>query len=292
MARPVAREEVVEEDVADDACVMAVLRNQHAAERGDGRVAVGEGVDGAMLTDPLRDRRREAIVQRAFDEVAREVADQRLGRPAGEEQMRQVIRTFMLSLLLIACSARAPQVERVAFETSKGTFVVEAHRDWAPHAFDRFHELVASRFFDGARFFRVRAGFIVQFGIPGDPKLAQQWEHRTMPDDPVRQTNSRGTIAFASLPEANSRTTQIFINLADNARLDPQGFAPFARVVSGMDVVDALYSGYGETSGGGMRGGHQQKLFAGGNAYLVREFPKLDFIVRADFVGSPARTGR
>lgn len=163
-------------------------------------------------------------------------------------------------------------------------FVVEAHRAWAPHAFDRFHELVASHFFDGARFFRVRAGFIAQFGIPGDPKLAADWRHRTMPDDPVLRTNARGTLAFASLPEPNSRTTQIFINLADNARLDAEGFAPFGRVVSGMDVVDRLYSGYGETSGGGMRAGHQQKLFEEGNAYLEREFPKLDFIVRADFV--------
>jgi cyclophilin family peptidyl-prolyl cis-trans isomerase len=188
-------------------------------------------------------------------------------------------------ILAVRCSLAQPApVERVRFETSQGAFVIEAHRSWAPHAFDRFHELVASHFFDGARFFRVRAGFIAQFGIPGDPKLASEWRNRTIPDDPVRQTNARGTLAFASLPEPNSRTTQIFINLADNARLDPQGFAPFARVVSGMDVVDRLYSGYGEAAAGGMRAGHQQKLFEEGNAYLEREFPKLDVIVRADFV--------
>jgi len=198
--------------------------------------------------------------------------------------MGKVVRPFMVSLLLFACSTPADRVERVAFETSKGTFVVEAHRAWAPHAFDRFHELVASRFFDDARFFRVRAGYIVQFGIPADPKVAAAWRHRTMPDDRVRQTNARGTMAFASLPESNSRTTQPFINLADNVKLDAQGFAPFARVVSGMEVVDALYSGYGETSGGGMRAGHQDRLFEEGNAYLNREFPKLDFIVRARVV--------
>ena len=178
---------------------------------------------------------------------------------------------------------KAPDVFRVKFETSKGDFVVEAHRDWAPRGADRLYNLVRAGFFDDSRFFRVRAGFIAQFGIPGDPAVAAVWRSRTIPDDPARQGNTRGSVAYA-MTGPDTRTTQLFVNLADNSRLDGEGFAPVGRVVEGMDVVDRLYAGYGETAGGGMRGGKQAPLFEGGNAYLDREFPKLDRLLRARIV--------
>lgn len=195
----------------------------------------------------------------------------------------------ILAFLLAACAplllnphdprlnARAPEHFRVRFATSQGDFVVEVHRDWAPIGADRFYNLVTHHFFDGQRFFRVRQGVFAQFGIPGNPWLAQAWRHITMADDPPQQSNTRGTIAYA-FTTANTRATQIFINLADNRSFDAQGFAPFGMVISGMDVADRLYSGYGETSGGGMRAGHQDALFAGGNAWLNHNFPRLDYI--------------
>jgi len=178
---------------------------------------------------------------------------------------------------------RAPDVFRVRFEPSRGAFVVEAHRDWAPHGADRFHALAASGFFDDSRFFRVVPGFIAQFGIAGDPALTARFAGRTIPaipDDPVRQTNARGTVAYA-MTGPGTRSTQLYVNLKDNARLDAQGFAPVGRVTAGMEVVDALYGGYGEGAGGGMRGGRQGKILAGGDAYLDAAFPKLDRLVRA-----------
>lgn len=176
--------------------------------------------------------------------------------------------------------ARAPELFRVRFETSQGDFIIEVHRSWAPIGADRFYNVVAHGFFDDARFFRVRKDVFVQFGIPGDPRVAQAWRTATIPDDPPRQSNVRGTIAYA-FTTANTRATQIFINTADSRQLDAQGFAPFGVVISGMDVVDRLYSDYGETAGGGMRAGHQDALFAEGNAYLNRKFPRLDYIRKA-----------
>jgi cyclophilin family peptidyl-prolyl cis-trans isomerase len=182
---------------------------------------------------------------------------------------------------------RAPERFVVRLETSKGLVVVEVHRDWAPLGADRFFNLVRHGYFDEARFFRVIAGKWAQFGIPGDPEVARLWRGRTLPDDPPRQPNRRGTVAFAfAVP--NGRTTQVFINLQDNAEtLDAQGFAPFGRVVEGMDVIDALNAEYGESAGGGIRRGKQDPLFSGGNAYLAREFPRLDFIRRARVVEGP-----
>jgi len=174
----------------------------------------------------------------------------------------------------------------VRFETSQGVFVVETHRDWAPRGVDRFLELVAAGFFDDSRLFRVVAGFISQFGLPGDPAVNAAWKDKAIPDDPVRQCNVRGTIAFA-MTGPDTRSTQLYINLADNSRLDAQGFAPIGRVVEGMDVVDRLYAGYGEGAGGGLRGGKQGKILAGGNAHLDAEFPKLDRILRVRILEEP-----
>jgi homoserine O-acetyltransferase len=177
-------------------------------------------------------------------------------------------------------SRRAPDVFRIKFETTKGEFVVESRREWAPRGADRFYNLARAGFFDDSRFFRVRAGFVAQFGIPGDPRVAAVWRDQAMADDPVRQSNTRGTVSYA-MTGPGARTTQLFVNLDDNSRLDAEGFAPVGRVVEGMQVVDSLYAGYGESAGGGMRGGKQGPVFAGGNAYLDREFPKLDKLLKA-----------
>jgi cyclophilin family peptidyl-prolyl cis-trans isomerase len=176
---------------------------------------------------------------------------------------------------------QAPERFRVRLETSRGVVVLAVQRDWAPHGADRFYNLVRHGYYDEARFFRVVAGRWAQFGIHGEPQVATLWRGRTIPDDPRRESNRRGTIAYAfAVP--NGRTTQVFINLRDNSEtLDAQGFAPFGRVIEGMDVVDALNAEYGETAGGGIRAGRQDPLFAGGNAWLAREFPRLDFIRRA-----------
>ena len=179
---------------------------------------------------------------------------------------------------------RAPDLFRVRLETSKGVVLLEVHREWAPHGADRFCNLVRHGYYDEARFFRVIAGKWAQFGIHGDPRVSRLWRGRPIPDDPRREPNRRGTIAFAFAVPAG-RTTQVFINLRDNSEtLDPQGFAPFGRVTEGMEVADALNGEYGESAGGGIRGGKQDPLFAGGNAYLAREFPRLDFIRRARIV--------
>lgn len=190
---------------------------------------------------------------------------------------------LLIAALLVHPDTRAPEQFLVRFQTSQGAFTIEVNRHWAPHGVDRFYNLVRHRFFDGQRFFRVRAGFIAQFGLHGDPRVIAAWKHATIPDDPVKQSNTRGTLAYA-MTGPDTRSTQIYINLADNSRLDAEGFAPFARVISGMEAVDRLYSGYGENAGGGMRGGKQGPIEAEGNAYLEREFPKLDWIKRARIV--------
>lgn len=175
----------------------------------------------------------------------------------------------------------APDSFRVAFETSRGRFVVAVNRAWAPHGADRFYELVANRFFDDQRFFRVLSGYIAQFGASGDPKVSKLWEGRKIPDDPRRETNARGTISFAS-DGPDSRIHQLFINLKDNPRLDPQGFVPIGRVVEGMSVVDALYDDSGEAP-------RYHMIATLGNSYLQRMFPKLDYIETARVVGDSTR---
>jgi cyclophilin family peptidyl-prolyl cis-trans isomerase len=175
----------------------------------------------------------------------------------------------------------APSVFRVRLDTTKGPIVIEVHRDWAPHGAERVYQLVTAGYFDDNRFFRVVKGQWAQFGINGDPVVAQRWRTRTIPDDLRKQSNVRGMTAFA-FAEPNGRTTQVYIALKDLSEpQDAQGFVPFGRVTEGMDVADALNSEYGESSGGGIRAGKQQPLFDGGNAYLDREFPRLDRLLRA-----------
>ena len=177
---------------------------------------------------------------------------------------------------------KTPAVYQAKFDTSKGSFVIEVHRDWAPNGADRFYNLVKNGFYNDVRFFRVLDGFMAQFGINGNPSLSAVWRDANIKDDPVKVSNGRGTVTFATAGP-NTRTTQVFINFGDNAGLDGQGFSPFGKVVSGMDVVDALYGGYGEGPPRG-DGPDQGRVQAQGNAYLEKAFPKLDYVKTATIV--------
>jgi peptidyl-prolyl cis-trans isomerase A (cyclophilin A) len=182
---------------------------------------------------------------------------------------------ILVLLVLSGCSrsSQAPSALRVQFDTSKGPFVVEVHRDWSPRGADRFYDLIQQRFYDENRFFRVVPNFVIQWGIQGDPVVQLKWRDKNIVDDPVKQTNRRGTIAYAT-DGPNTRTTQLFINLKDNPQLDKRGFSPFGEVVSGMNVVDGIYPGYGQTP-------NQDQIQLHGNAYLQSQFPQLDYIKAA-----------
>ncbi|HEU4405267.1 MAG TPA: peptidylprolyl isomerase [Polyangiaceae bacterium] len=175
---------------------------------------------------------------------------------------------------------RAPEVYKAKFTTTKGDFVIEVHRDWAPNGADRFYNLVKLGFFDGVKFFRAVENFMVQFGISGDPRVNGAWYRASITDDPVKKSNKRGFVTFAT-SGPHSRSTQVFINYSDaNARLDKTGFAPFGQVVEGMKVVDSLYKGYGEGAPMG-KGPDQGRVQSEGNKYLEKEFPLLDAVKEA-----------
>lgn len=178
--------------------------------------------------------------------------------------------------------AAAPDSFRVKFATTKGDFTVVVTRAWAPKGADRFYRLVSEGYFKDVRFFRVLPGFMAQFGLSGDPALNAKMDALRIPDDPVTQSNRRGMVTFATAGP-NTRSNQFFINYGDNASLDVQGFSPFGRVVDGMKVVDAIYSGYGEGAPSGA-GPSQDSIVAKGNEYLRRAFPKLDYIRSATIV--------
>jgi peptidyl-prolyl cis-trans isomerase A (cyclophilin A) len=183
---------------------------------------------------------------------------------------------LLCAAILTGCSSSsstAPSQFRTKFDTSKGVFVIEVHRDWAPLGADRFYQLVKSGFYDDARFFRVVPGFVVQWGINKDPQVTAQWRGKEIPDDPVKESNLGGYVSFAT-SGPNTRTTQLFINLANNMSLDSRGFAAFGRVIQGMDVVARLYPGYGEQP-------QQNLIESQGNAYLQQNFPNLDYIKTA-----------
>ncbi len=172
---------------------------------------------------------------------------------------------------------KSPELYKVKFETTKGPVVIEVHREWAPLGSDRFYTLVKNNYFDGAKFFRVIPGFMAQFGLAAEPSVTARYEGTELADDPVRQSNTRGMVSFATRGP-NSRTTQMFINFANNARLDPSGFAPFGQVVSGMEAVDGFYNQYGE-------GPNQGQIKSQGNKYLEASFPLLDSIKTARIGG-------
>jgi cyclophilin family peptidyl-prolyl cis-trans isomerase len=186
---------------------------------------------------------------------------------------------------------QAPKRFYLRFETSKGVFVVETERKWAPHGADRLYHMAQTGLLDDSRFFRVRPREFAQFGIPGDPAVANAWREAKLPDDPRVLSNSRGTLSYA-MAGANTRGTQVFINVKDHPEYDRDGFTPVARVVSGLSVVDALYAGYGDASGGGIRAGQQGPVFDGGNIQLDRAFPRLDKIISIRIVASPEESER
>ena len=194
-----------------------------------------------------------------------------------------MVHTFTVLLFLVLGQTQAPEQFRVRLETTKGPIVVEAFRAWAPNGADRFYELVTGGYYDDVALFRIRPKTWVQFGINGDPKVSQAWRRRTIPDDPFQPAHGseRGTVFFAwAVP--NGRTTQVVINLRDNRDAhDKEPFVPFGRVIEGMDVADALFDEYGEAAGGGIRAGKQDPVFEGGNHYLRKNFPKLDYIKTA-----------
>jgi len=171
---------------------------------------------------------------------------------------------------------RAPDAFRARFDSSQGEFVIEVEREWAPLAADRFFNLVKNGFYDGSRFFRVLDKFMAQFGLNADPEVQSAWQSANLPDEPVKKSNTRGWVTFTRESSPNSRYTMVFINYKDNSYLDADGFAPFGQVVSGMDVVDRLYSGYGRQNVP-----DQRRIVREGNAYLLAEYPKLDYIKTA-----------
>ena len=208
-------------------------------------------------------------------------------------RVRPILAALGASICIAACSGdsssrgpaatspTAPDSFRVALETTKGTIAVDVIRAWSPRGADRFKELVDAGYFNDVAFFRVVPGFVAQFGMNGDPSTNRRWEERSIPDDPPRQSNARGTIVFATAGP-NTRANQLFINLVDNRRLDPMGFAPIGRVVEGMQVVDSLFDGYGEAP-------DQSQISRQGNKYLKAEFPLLDYVKSARVVG-PTQT--
>jgi peptidyl-prolyl cis-trans isomerase A (cyclophilin A) len=213
--------------------------------------------------------------------------------------MAAMIRALSVLTLLMAASLaaqvdlkspatlteQAPPTFQARFDTSKGPFVVEVTREWAPLGADRFYNLVKNRFYDGARFFRVLEGFMAQFGLNGTPEIQRPWQSAGLPDEPVMQSNLRGYVSYAKEDMPNTRFTMVFINFVDNPFLDKDGFAPFGKVISGMEVVDKLYGGYGRRNQP-----DQRRILREGNAYLQMEYPMLDFIRRATIV--PPASGR
>ncbi len=180
------------------------------------------------------------------------------------------------------CNEISPQSFKVKFKTTKGDFIIEIKREWAPKGADRFYNLVKNGFYNDAAFFRVIPDFVVQFGINANPEISIKWYNQNIEDDPVKISNTKGTISFATRGP-NTRTTQIFINLKDNTRLDSMGFSPFAKVIEGMEIVEKLYAGYGEGEPYG-QGPSQQKIQMEGNNYLKKNFPLLDYIISAELI--------
>src|SRR5262245_21217820 len=174
---------------------------------------------------------------------------------------------------------KAPDTFKAKFDTSKGSFTITVTREWAPNGADRFYNLVKNGYFDDVRFFRVVSGFMVHFGISGDPALNNAWRSANIPDDPVKQSNKRGFVTFATAGP-NTRRTQLFVNFKDNTFLDGQGFAPFGQVTEGMDIVDKINPEYGEGAPSG-RGPNQGRLQSEGNAYLAKEYPNMDYVKHA-----------
>lgn len=221
---------------------------------------------GRSSNEPSTPQRVEAVPQNSAPAAA--PAQQQAAQPASANLLSPG-----------SLTEKAPDVYKVKFATTKGDFVVEVHRDWAPNGADRFYNLVKNGFYNDDAFFRVVKGFMVQFGVTGDPKVNAAWIQAAIPDDPVKQSNKPGMITFATAGP-NTRTTQVFINYNDNGNLDSQGFAPFGYVSSGFDVVQALNGEYGDGAPFG-KGPDQNRIQSEGNSYLKRDFANLDYIKTA-----------
>ena len=198
----------------------------------------------------------------------------------------KMLGVLSMGLWLVSCGGKgtretemkpAPNEYKVVLQTTKGDVTILVHRDRSPLGADHFYQLVNLGFYNGDRFFRIVPDFVVQFGMNGDPALNKQWSEANITDDPVKVSNKQGTVVFAKTSEPNTRSTQIFINLGDNSRLDAQGFSPFGEVIQGMDSVEAFYKDYGESP-------DQGQIGEKGNAYLEQTFPKLDYIKKAYIV--------
>jgi peptidyl-prolyl cis-trans isomerase A (cyclophilin A) len=199
--------------------------------------------------------------------------------PAGTTRTTTKMSTDPALLKPASLTAKAPESYEVKLATTKGDIVIQVTRAWAPLGADRFYNLVRHGFYNDAAFFRIVPGFVVQFGLSGDPAVNRAWKNANIKDDPVKESNRPGALTFATAGP-NTRTTQLFINLGNNAPLDGQGFAPFGQVTSGMDVVQKLYSGYGERP-------DQGAITNEGKAYIDKNFPNIDKIVTAT-ITSPA----
>lgn len=233
------------------------------------------------LTKAQMEKANEALEKL---EQAKELAKQEQKTEEGNmteknqnETTSNVQSTNIEEIPLAQMPEKAPDTFKVRFECSNGNFTIECYKEWAPIGVEHFYELLKVKFYDGARFFRVVPGFIVQFGIAGDPQLNAKYGEKTIKDDPVKQSNKKGMVTYAKTSLPNSRSTQLFINLADNTRLDTMGFAPFARVIEGMEVVERINPKYGESP-------DQMMIRMQGNAYLEQMFPDLDYIKRAYLV--------
>jgi len=192
-----------------------------------------------------------------------------------------LIACVLASCKIVTAADKAPEEYSVRFETSAGNFTLEVTRKWAPIGADHFYQLIQDKFYDDCRFFRVVPGFVVQFGINGDPSVQRTWRARNLQDEPVVASNMRGYITYAKSSAPDSRTTQLFINLKDNQNLDSIGFSPFGRVIEGMDVVDRITAEYREQAQQGL-------IQSQGNAYLKSRFPNMDYIKTARIVGDDA----
>lgn len=199
-------------------------------------------------------------------------------KPAPKASAAAAVKPSLLNPATL--KAQAPEVYKVKFTTNKGVFLVQVTRAWAPLGADRFYNLVKNGFYDGAGFFRIVPGFVVQFGLSANPAVSKAWKTARISDDPVTQSNRRGYLTFAT-SGPNTRTTQLFINLVDNARLDSMGFSPFGQVIEGMEVVDKLNAEYDQQP-------DQSRIETEGRSYLEENFPRLDIIKAATVLTAPA----
>ena len=202
------------------------------------------------------------------------------GYSCNSADVEEIDRTLLTQPNMDEVNQPAPESFQVEFETSKGIFVIEAHRSWSPHGVDRFYYLIKSGFYHDMGLYRVVANFMVQFGVHGDPEISSIWSALTFSDDSVKQQNLRGYLSYAKASMPNSRTTQLFINFRDNSSLDEHGFSPIGKVIQGMEVVDQLFSGYGDLQAFGGNAPDPGRIQREGNSFLKSNYPELDYIIK------------